>query len=54
MAEKAEAGVLSRNIFFRNSDVLLALLFMMVIGLRVIPITTWMLDIFLTICEILK
>jgi flagellar biosynthesis protein FlhA len=48
MAEKAEAGVLSRNIFFRNSDVLLALLFMMVIGLMVIPITTWMLDIFLT------
>jgi len=48
MTEKAEAGVLPRNIFFRNSDVLLALLFMMVIGLMVIPITTWMLDIFLT------
>ncbi len=48
MAEKVEAGALSRNIFFKNSDVLLALLFMMVIGLMVIPITTWMLDIFLT------
>ena len=48
MADKVEAGALSRNIFFKNSDVLLALLFMMVIGLMVIPITTWMLDIFLT------
>ena len=48
MADKVETGALSRNIFFKNSDVLLALLFMMVIGLMVIPITTWMLDIFLT------
>ena len=49
MAERAEnAAVMPRNIFFRNTDVMLALLFMMVIGLMVIPITTWMLDIFLT------
>ena len=49
MSERAEnAAVLPRNIFFRNTDVMLALLFMMVIGLMVIPITTWMLDIFLT------
>ncbi len=48
MADKVETGAISRNIFFKNSDVLLALLFMMVIGLMVIPITTWMLDIFLT------
>ena len=48
MAEKVETGAISRNIFFKNSDVLLALLFMTVIGLMVIPITTWMLDIFLT------
>ncbi len=49
MAEKIETGAISRNIFFRNSDILLALLFMTVIGLMVIPITTWMLDIFLTL-----
>ena len=49
MAERVEnAAEIPRNIFFRNTDVMLALLFMMVIGLMVIPITTWMLDIFLT------
>ncbi len=49
MTERVEnAAVTPRNIFFRNTDVMLALLFMMVIGLMVIPITTWMLDIFLT------
>ena len=49
MAEQVEKGAFSRNIILKNTDVMLALLFVMVIGLMVIPITTWMLDIFLTL-----
>ncbi len=48
MAEQAETGTFSNNFILKNSDIILALLFVMVIVLMVIPITTWMLDIFLT------
>ena len=48
MAERSETGTFSNNFILKNSDILLALLFVMVIVLMVIPITTWMLDIFLT------
>ncbi|MHB8231584.1 MAG: flagellar biosynthesis protein FlhA [bacterium] len=49
MAEQVERSAFSKNFILKNSDVMLALLFVMVIGLMVIPITTWMLDIFLTL-----
>ena len=37
------------NFILKNSDIVLALMFFMVIILMVLPITTWMLDIFLTL-----
>ncbi len=37
------------NFILKNSDIILALMFFMVIILMVLPITTWMLDIFLTL-----
>ncbi len=39
----------SENFILKNSDIILALMFFMVIILMVLPITTWMLDIFLTL-----
>ncbi len=48
MIEQVKRSTFSGNIILRNSDVILALLFMVIIGLMIIPITTWMLDIFLT------
>ncbi len=48
MANQAESVPISGNFILKNSDIILALLFVMVIILMVIPITTWMLDIFLT------
>ena len=48
MANQVESAPISGNFILKNSDIILALLFVMVIILMVIPITTWMLDIFLT------
>ena len=41
--------VANDNFILKNSDIILALMFFMVIILMVLPITTWMLDIFLTL-----
>ncbi|MHB1680737.1 MAG: flagellar biosynthesis protein FlhA [bacterium] len=43
------SAVKSENFILKNSDIILALMFFMVIILMVLPITTWMLDIFLTL-----
>ncbi len=43
------SAVASDNFILKNSDIILALMFFMVIILMVLPITTWMLDIFLTL-----
>jgi len=48
MSSRVQSAPTSGNFILKNSDVILALLFMTVIILMVVPITTWMLDIFLT------
>lgn len=48
MNNNVKSASVSDNFILRNSDVILALLFVTVIILMVVPITTWMLDIFLT------
>lgn len=48
MAEIAQTNFFQGNFIKKYSDVLLALLFVMVIVLMVVPIAPWMLDIFLT------